>query len=114
MEITEVVPTAAAAETVEEMIVTAIVIVGADVKEMIVAAAVTQTVDVEMTAQIIAAATADQNSVLNQGLSKGPLCSIKMQDVDVKNIRIIVVIVNTRKKYLKMCGNFSAHFFRVQ
>ena len=65
----------------------------------------------ETIVQIMMAATAGQNSVPNPGLNKGPLCSIKMQGVDVKNIRIIVVIVNRKKKIFWKCAGFSRTFF---
>lgn len=112
METTKVVLTVVAAVTVKEMIAiaigteTMIVIVVADVKEMI--------VDAEMTAQIIIAVTVDQNSVLNQGLNKGPLCLIKMQDVDVKNIRITVVIVNQNVEKVWKCAGNLPHIFNIK
>lgn len=114
METTRVVLTVVAAAAVKEILGIAtgtvieigIVIVGADMKEMI--------VDAEMTAQIIIAVTVDQNSVLNQGLNKGPLCSIKMQDVDVKNIRITVVIVNQMWKKFGNVRDASRTFFNIK
>lgn len=66
-----------------------------------------------MITQIMAVVTADLNFVLNQDLNKGLLCSIKMQGVDVKNIRITVVTVKKRKRYLEMCGIFPHIFYII-
>ena len=100
MEITEVVLTATAAETAEGMTA------DAAMKEMIVAAAIIQITDAVMTAQIMETVIAGLISVRNLVLSKDPLCSIKIRDVDARNLKIIAVIVSWKKKYefLRMCG----------
>lgn len=106
MEITEVVLTAAAAESAEKMNA------DAAMKEMTVDAVITtQITDAVMTAQIMAAVTAVQSSVLNPGLNKGPLCSIRIQDVDVKNPRITAVTVNSNENiFYENVRENPAHF----
>lgn len=80
----------------------------ADVKETTVGArAITQetVVDVAITtkepavetaAQTTMDATAGQIFVLSPVLSKGPLCSTRTQDADVRNLKIITATVNNR------------------
>lgn len=105
MEITEVVLTATAAENADRKTAEAVM------KEVTADVAITQIADAVMTAQIMAAVTAGRSFVLNPGLNKDPLCSIRIRDADVKNPRITAVTVNSNENiFYENVRDFPAHF----
>lgn len=64
-------------------------------KETTAGAAAIREATVETAAQTTMDATAEQISVRNPGLSRGPLCSTRTQGVDVRNLKAIAATVNS-------------------